>query len=91
VAPAAGRTVIASKLNLEEKDGIYPFAEVGSPEAAEHEILTVCSAQPKGGTHGKLEITSSAGQWRVQGTHGGLAIDVSLAATASGAPVIKIA
>jgi hypothetical protein len=90
VAPAAGRTVIASKLNLEEKDGIYPFAEVESAESAEHEILTVCSAQPKGGTHGKLEITSSAGQWRVRGTHGGLAIDVSLAAAGSGAPVIKI-
>ena len=90
VARTAGRTVVAGKLPLEEKDGVYPFAEVESAEAAEHEILTVCSAQPTGGTHGKLHITQTAGQWRVQGTHGGVAIDVGIAATAAGAPVVNI-
>lgn len=91
VARTAGRTVVAGKLPLEEKDGVYPFAEVVSAEATEHELLTVCSAQPKGGTHGKLTITQAAGQWRVQGTQGGLAVDLSIAVTAGGAPEVNVA
>jgi hypothetical protein len=90
VASAAGRTVRAGQLKLEQKDGIYPFAEVASAEAAEHEILTVCSARPAGAEHGKLAITAAAGGWRVQGTHGGRAVNVSLAAAGKAAPVVTV-
>jgi hypothetical protein len=90
VARAAGRTVRAGQLALEEKDGVYPFAEVNSAAAAEHEILTVCSASPAGQAQGKLVITHADGTWRVQGTQGGLAVNVSLQAAGNAAPVVTV-
>jgi len=90
VATAAGRTVSVGRLKLEEKDGIYPFAEVGSAAAAEHEILTVCSARPAGEAHGELEIVGSAGTWRIHGTHGGKPVDVRLTAAGEAAPNVVI-
>jgi hypothetical protein len=82
--------VRAGQLALEEKDGVYPFAEVNSAAAAEHEILTVCSASPAGQAQGKLVITHADGTWRVQGTQGGLAVNVSLQAAGNAAPVVTV-
>ena len=90
VATASGRTVQAGRLPLEEKDGIYPFAEVSSAAAAEHEILTVCSARPAGEAHGELRITGSAGAWRIAGTHGGKPVDVVIAVTGETAPNVLV-
>ncbi|MDB6095079.1 MAG: hypothetical protein JWM32_2641 [Verrucomicrobia bacterium] len=89
VAKTAGRTLQAGKLPLEEKDGLYPFAEVVSAAAAEHAVLTVCTAQPTGGAHGTLAITEEKGGWRVKGTHGGAKIDVTLSSQ-GGAPATVV-
>ena len=89
VAPAAGRTVRTGQLALEAKDGIYPFAAVDSAVAAEHEIVTVCTARPAGAAHGTLAITREGGAWHIRGTHGGQTVAVSLAATGPGAPDVR--
>ena len=91
VASSGDAVVRAGRLGLEEKDGIYPFAEVASPEAEEHEILTVCTARPAGEAHGNLRISRKAGQWRVQGTHGGLKVNVRISpAAGNAAPVVTV-
>ena len=91
VASRGGAVVRAGKLALEEASGMYQFAEVASPEAGEHEILTVCSARPAGSAHGKLRISHQAGQWRVSGTHGGLKVNVRLTPGAgNAAPAVTV-
>jgi hypothetical protein len=82
--------VRADLLPLEEKVGIFPFAEIHAAAAAEHEILTVCSACPTGETHGTLTLTQAGGTWRVQGTHGGRKVDVSLTAAGNAAPTVQV-
>ena len=90
VASRGAKEVRAGRLALEEKDGIYPFAEVASSAATEHEILTVCTARPAGQAHGKLRLTQKAGQWRVQGTHGGRKVNVTLTTAGNAAPVVTL-
>ncbi|MDI1251260.1 MAG: heparinase II/III family protein [Lacunisphaera sp.] len=46
VARTPGLVVRLGQLPLAEKDGSQPFAEVESAAAADHEILTVCTALP---------------------------------------------
>ncbi len=90
VAATGPMRVHASQLPFEAKDGEQQFAEVDSTAAAEHEILTVCSARPEKEPHGKLTITREGGGWRVQGTHGAQKIKVTLTATGDAAPVITL-
>lgn len=90
VAPAAGRTVQAGRLALEEKDGNQPFAELFSPESAEHELLTVCSARPAGEEHGRLTIVQESGGWRIRGTHGRQTIDVTLRASGPAPAAVEV-
>jgi hypothetical protein len=90
VAPAPGREVRVDRLKLEEKDGVYPFAEIAGAPALDHEILTVCSARPTGSEHGKLTLERAAGEWRVRGTHAGQTINLTLAAAAVGAPPVTV-
>ncbi|MBS0664260.1 MAG: heparinase II/III family protein [Verrucomicrobia bacterium] len=90
VAPAPNRVVRTGRLNLEEKDGVYPFAEIESPAATEHEIVTVCSARPSGSEHGTLTISGAPGAWRIEGTHGGQAIKVSITSAGDAAPVVTV-
>jgi hypothetical protein len=90
VARTPGLVVRIGKLPLAEKDGSQPYAEVESPDATEHEILTVCSALPTGKTHGDLLIGRSGAVWRVTGTHASQRIDVAID-SASALPVITIA
>ena len=89
-APATGRVVRVDRLKLEEKDGIYPFAEIADAPALDHEILSVCSARPTGSEHGALAIERTAGFWRVSGTHAGQKIQITLTAASVGAPVITV-
>jgi len=70
------------RLALEDKDGIQPFAEVGSAAALEHEILTVCSARPAGEAHGRLQISREGGSWQVTGTQAGRSLAVTLTPSA---------
>ncbi len=90
VASTTGAALRAGLLPLEEQHKMYQYAEVASPEGIEHEILTVCTARPHGGTHGKLKISQGAGEWRVQGTHGGMKVNVRIDVTAGGAPVVTL-
>ena len=91
MASRNGAVLRAGKLALEEETGMYQFAEIASPEGAEHEILTVGTARPAGKTHGKLKITPKAGGWQVTGTHGGLRVNVRIAVGAgNAAPVVTI-
>jgi hypothetical protein len=91
MASKNGAVLRAGKLALEEETGMYQFAEIASPEAGAHEILTVCSARPEGKAHGKLKITQKAGGWQVTGTHGGLKVNVRIAASpGNAAPVIDV-
>jgi hypothetical protein len=82
--------VHTDQLKLEEKDGIYPFAELVSASALTHEILTVCSARPTGSEHGQLKLTRETGGWRVQGTHAAQTINLGLATAGAGAPVVTV-
>jgi hypothetical protein len=70
---------------------MYPFAEVASAESREHEILTVCTARPAGGAHGKLKITQTAAGWRVTGKHGDVKVHVRLTPGAgNAAPAVQL-
>ena len=91
VATRTPAAVRGDRLPLEVDTNMYPFAEVASAEAAEHEILTVCTARPEGGVHGKLKLTPSATGWRVTGKHGDVKVDVRLTpGTGPAAPTVVI-
>lgn len=90
VAGGGAVSVRTGRLALEEKDGIYPFAEVVSAAANEHEIVTVCTARPAGEDHGELKVERDADGWRVSGTHGGRAVKVALRAQGNAAPVVTM-
>jgi hypothetical protein len=89
-AGAAGLQVRTGRLPFEAKDGEQQFAEVVSPAAGEHEILTVCSARPEGLAHGRLQLDRTAGGWRVHGVHADQTVNVTLAAAGDAAPVITL-
>ncbi len=90
VARTPGLVVRLGKLPLSDQDGSQPFAEVESPDAADHEILTVCSARPAGEAHGELRLTREGTVWRVQGTHNGAGVNITLNSAAREAPLITI-
>jgi hypothetical protein len=84
VAAATGR------LNLPADEGVFPFVEVTSTAAREHEILTASAAAPAGTAPGDLQIARAGTTWRITGTHRGRKIDATLD-TAGPLPVVKIA
>lgn len=89
-ASAGAVQVQAGKLPLEPKDGEQQFAEVVSPAAGEHEMLTVCTARPAGSAHGALELLRADGGWRVRGLHAAQLVDVTLRAAGDAAPAITL-
>lgn len=90
VAARSAMQVRSSRLPLEPKDGDQQFAEVESAAAAEHEIITVCTASPKGAAHGTLAITREGAAWRVQGTHGGQTVNLTITPADSGRPAVTV-
>lgn len=78
VARSPGLTVRLGKLPLAEKDGSQPYAEIESAAATEHEILTVCTARPKGEAHGDLRLVREGATWRITGTHAGQKVDITI-------------
>jgi hypothetical protein len=90
VARAPGLAVRLGKLPLAEADGSQPYAEVESAAAADHEILTVCTARPTGETHGDLKLAREGAAWRVTGTHAGQKVDVTLNSSAN-VPTLTLA
>ncbi len=84
-------TAKMGRQDISESEGVFPFVEVTSPAALEHTMLTVNTAAPKGGPHGDLAIAKIDGGWRVTGNHGSVRVNVTLAITGGGLPVVTIA
>ncbi len=82
--------VRADKFQLKPEHGNHEYAEVESAAALEHTLLTVATAQPTGAPHGTLAVKREGAVWRVTGTHGGMAVDVTLR-TAEAIPGVTIA
>ncbi len=90
VASAGAATAGTAKLPLPESVGVFPYVEVVSASATDHEVLTACTTAPAGGAHGKLVVTRTESGWRVSGAHSGQKVDVTLQ-TAGNVPTLTIA
>jgi hypothetical protein len=55
--------------NVAKEIGVYPYVEAEAKEALDHLLLTVCTAQEAGKTHGKIAATTKGGVWNVAGKH----------------------
>jgi hypothetical protein len=78
VATLQTRTIEISHLPIEDEEEKYPFAEISCPASNHHEILTIASATPHEGTHGKLSCEHSETGWHLSGIHGGREINVTI-------------
>jgi hypothetical protein len=82
-------TVSVKQLNLPVEEGVYPFAEVESVAALEHEFITASVAAPNGTTPGALTVLRTKDGWRVTGQQMGKDISLTLVTTGE-APVITV-
>ncbi len=82
--------VDTGRLALDAKDGEQPFGRVTSSSATNHEILTVCTAAPKGTAHGQLQIARQGDNWIIAGEHHGLKMQIAIRPATKGAPTINI-
>ena len=48
---------------------MHPFVEVQSPEALEHTLVTVCTAQQAGKEHGTLTVEKNGPVFEISGRH----------------------
>ncbi len=55
--------------NVPQDIGVYPYVEAEAKEALDHLLLTVCTAQETGKTHGKVAVTMKGSAWNVTGKH----------------------
>lgn len=81
VATLQTRTIEVGHLPIENEKENYPYAEISCPESERHEILTIATATPSGGTHGTLTREHSETGWRIHGSHGGREIDLAINTT----------
>lgn len=79
-------TICTGRLDLPDDEGVFPYAEVESAAATEHEILTIAAARPADGVSGTLDAVREADGWRIHGAHGGRKCDVRLVLGANGPP-----
>jgi hypothetical protein len=91
VHAAGERQIAARQLALPASEGVYPYAEVVSPPAQEHTLLTVCTAAPAGLPHGEITVTRTGGGWTLAGGHRGRKLAVTLAFSGPRVPAISIA
>lgn len=77
----AGPSVRLGRLDLPPEEGEYPYVEVESAAAAEHQLLTVSQAAPAGTSIEPLTVERSADGWRIHGTHRGTSVDVTIRLT----------
>ncbi len=68
---------------------VQEYAEIESAAAKTHTVLTVAAAAP-GGAPAKLTVTAEPGGWRVKGTHGGRAIQVSVVVREGALPEVSL-
>jgi hypothetical protein len=55
--------------NVPQDIGVYPYVEAEAQAALDHLLLTVCTAQETGKTHGKMAVTMKGSTWNVAGKH----------------------
>jgi hypothetical protein len=55
--------------NVPQDIGVYPYVEAEAKEALDHFLLTVCTAQEIGKSHGKIAVTTKGSVWNVTGKH----------------------
>ena len=92
VAAAGGQPTAKSlRHEISETEGVFPFVEVSSAAATDHSLLTVSTAAAKGAAHSELAIAHADGTWRVTGTHGSVRVNVVIAVTGDGLPVVTMA
>jgi hypothetical protein len=74
----AALEVRTGRLGVPEEHGIHPFAEAEAAAATDHAILTVCTAQKSGSSHGALRAAREGKDWVVEGRHNGADIAVRI-------------
>ncbi|MCC6416465.1 MAG: heparinase II/III family protein [Opitutaceae bacterium] len=75
-------------LPMPPAEGVYPFAEVVSPSAPRHHLLTVCTAAPTNEAHAVWTITPAPDGWQVAGAHRGRIVDLRLASRPLAPPLV---
>lgn len=91
VAAASGTIAVTGEsLPLPADGGVYPFAAVTSAPALEHCLVTICTAAPKGESHGQLTAELHGDHWLIAGTHRQRTVNVTLRPVADGAPVVTL-
>lgn len=86
---AAGSLVVKTgRLDLPPDDGVFPYAEVESAAANEHEVLTVATAQAAGEQPGALAAVRDGAGWRIHGAHQGRKIELRLTVNPGGIPAL---
>lgn len=76
-------------LDVPAENGVHPYAEVESASSLDHLILTICTAQQSGKQHGTLGVQTTGKGWKINGTHNGQAINVTIDGSAD-IPVVSI-
>ncbi len=78
VATLQTRTIEIGHLPIADEEEKYPFAEISCPASNHHEILTLATATPTDGKHGKLTCEHSESGWHIEGEHRGRDINVTI-------------
>lgn len=78
VASPQPHTIEVGHLPIENEEKNYPFAEIMCPASRYHEILTIATATPSGGSHGKLSCEHSENSWHIHGSHGNRQVDLHI-------------
>ena len=90
IATGSGRLGFRTdRLAVPEENGIHPFVELDSPTALDHEIVTVCTAQRHGSSHGSMTVRRKGSKWQITGSHNGRSVDVTLQ-TAEDVPAVTL-
>jgi hypothetical protein len=71
-------TVSALTLPVPEEHGVFPLAEISCKEALEHRVLTVCTVQEEGKSHGSLVVSRTGNLWKINGQHNGLNVNIRI-------------
>ncbi len=90
VHAAAQQQVSTGQLELPPAEGIYPYAEIVSPAAREHTLLTICTAAPAGAVHGTIAVAHEGDRWTLSGNHLKAKIAVTLVFTGHDEPYVTL-
>ena len=83
-------TASVGQLALPPEEGVFPYVEVTSAAATEHDILTVATTAAAGDTHGSLTIQPTADGWTLRGRHAGRDLRAALTLRADQPPALTL-